>query len=164
MISRYSLWATEEQKNEAPVCSHCGNSGFVLAYWIEKTFLLEGRLRLLELDPLLFEKIPIGWYRYCHCNSRLFMTKLYREPKDCYECQRTSWRLTDAALSAGLRWEKIRALPVQEMENLPCEYFERCACDGDMRSFRKDFDPAEEGVLEKIIHALRAIKKLGVVN
>lgn len=116
------------------VCIHCRGAEYVLEYWIEK-ILQENGIHMTELPKEVFKKIPVERLRYCHCNIRLALLAK-NEIIRCLECEGTTWQFTEPAMESGYRWKKVANLTPENLRNLPCEYFERCPCGYDEKSYK----------------------------
>ncbi len=114
-------------------CDHCRGAQYVFEYWLEK-LLEKNKIHMTDIPPEIFEKIPIEYLQYCHCNP-LFMHRrsafMDNPSVNCLECNGTSWRFSLFAEEKGFRWHKISSSSFEELKNLTCEYFERCPCGQD---------------------------------
>ncbi len=112
-------------------CSHCRGTKYVFVYWLEKG-LEQHNVHMTDIPPKIFEKLPLEFLVYCHCNIGLLLpSNIKKGVGYCLECDGMTWRFTETAEQSGYRWKKIINLSPSELNNLPCEYFERCPCGED---------------------------------
>lgn len=124
-----------QNKNDRSICQHCRGAKHVLAYWLEKMLERQG-LHLADIPPDAFTMIPVEYLLYCHCNKGILLFGRGRN-NHCLECDGATWRFTETGKDAGYRWKKVIQLSPDEIETLPCEYFERCPCDNKDQGSRK---------------------------
>lgn len=127
-------------------CFHCRGAEYVLPYWLDEFLNLRG-VHMTDLPREAFKKIPVEMLYFCHCNIRVVVF-----PRDeivgCLECESTSWRFTESADREGHQWKKMLNLSPQEIEALPCEYFERCPCGVDEQAPKS---PGKRKALKEIL-------------
>ncbi len=133
-------------------CEHCYDQRYVFVYWFERVLDQNG-IHLTDIPAELFEKIPIELIVHCHCNIALLLpSNIDKGPNRCLECDGMTWRFTESAEQSGYRWKKIINLQPPELKDLPCDYFERCACGYDEQAPRP---PEKRKVAKEALDFLR---------
>ena len=128
-------------------------------YWLEK-LLDQNGIHMTDIPSEVFKKIPIDYLTYCHCNSLLFHRKssfMEKRGEPCLDCNGTTWRFSQFAEERGYRWQNITNLSLEQLNELSCEYFERCPCSDDEQGMK----PPEKRKIIQNISDLIKIPRLG---
>lgn len=151
----------KQKKMTHDKCSHCRGAQYVLSYWLEKMFEQQG-MHMTDIPPEAFKLIPVEYLLFCHCNIQIKHFRR-REGAQCQECDGTTWLFTETAQEAsGYRWKKVADLELNEIRELPCEYFERCSCSEDDQApkSRKRKEIFEE--LRELLNIRLPIPRFGI--
>jgi len=106
---------------------HCGGSRYVFTYSVEKALKEQG-INIYDIPPIAFNQIPHELVRYCHCTVGMLYFR-QQKGKPCEDCDGTTWLFSEEARISGYGWRKISSLTPRELKELPCSWFERCACE-----------------------------------
>ncbi|PIQ87551.1 MAG: hypothetical protein COV74_00320 [Candidatus Omnitrophica bacterium CG11_big_fil_rev_8_21_14_0_20_45_26] len=103
----------------------------MLIYWLEKG-LSEKGIHMTDIPPELFKLLPpMEFLRYCHCNLLVRYPGRRKNVPYCTECECTTWRFSELGKQSGFDQRKVVDLTSQEIETLPCNFFERCDCESE---------------------------------